>query len=171
MFVPRLDSVYPSHHQKFLLFPESNRKQSIWPIEYWILLRDGLVAKGFVVEFCGSEKLAMQVPSVITPSDTKALIATIKQYDSVICAEGGASHLAAICQKQVTVISGAAIKDTWFPWSLDVALIERSGGVETIAVDEVLQVALRQGEFNRLSISFDENLPEKMNAYLNQEAV
>lgn len=153
-FVPEMSSV-KSDGQRFLFFPESNRKESIWGLHNWIELKSKTEREGSFVAVCGSSKLKDAFPEVISPDGTQALIDLVRQFDHVVCSEGGASHLAALCQKRITVLSGMSIANTWFPWSRDCLLIERTKSIRSVSVDDVLDVSLRRGDFEKISTSFD----------------
>lgn len=144
--------------QRFLFFPESNRKESTWAVNNWIELRSKIEGEGGVVKVCGSANIMDAFPDVLCPAATQNLIELVNQFDHVVCSEGGASHLAALCQKRVTVLSGVSISATWFPWTRDCQLIERTNNIQSVSVENVLSVALRRGDFEVISKSFDESV-------------
>ena len=152
-----------SSGERFLFFPESNRKDSAWDISKWIDLKSKVQSEGCVVEICGSRKLKDRFQDVLSPSGTSELIELVSQFDHVVCSEGGASHLAALCQKRITVLSGMSIARTWFPWSRDCQLIERTKNIQSISVDDVLNVSLRRGDFEKISTSFDSSVKTDAN--------
>ena len=71
--------------------------------------------------------------------------------------------MAALCQKRITVLSGMSIAQTWFPWSRDCQLIERTKNIQSISVDDVLNVSLRRGDFEKISTSFDSSVKTDAN--------
>ncbi len=140
----------------FLLFPESNRKNSTWPMESWLQLKSKLESLGYVVSICGSKQLKSIFQQALTPNNTEQLIETVAKYGHIVCSEGGMSHLAAISKKQITVLSGVSIQHTWFPWSRDCRLIEKPNRIDVTKVDEVLAVILREVAVESLSLAVDE---------------
>jgi ADP-heptose:LPS heptosyltransferase len=139
--------------ERFLLFPECNRRESTWPLSNWLCLREELIERGFLVTLCGSSDLEASVNiNVSSPKNTKELIQLIRDYDHIVSSEGGVSHLAALAGKRITSISGVNIKKIWFPWSFDARLIEREGNVVSITVEEILMIIQRNTELKDPSV-------------------
>lgn len=133
---------HPERNLRIGLFPESNRKQSQWPYANWLDLAIHLKDAGHQVKVFLSKKPQAPLPpslATIHPQGTAALIAEIKTLDHVVCQEGGVSHLAAMLQRPVTVLSGVQIKNTWLPWTDGCGLIERTGQIAEITVREVVE--------------------------------
>lgn len=143
--------------KSILLIPECNRKESTWHLLNWLKLRDKLVARGFSVALCGSRELAKCVDvEIFSPLNTLELIKLIESYDHIVSSEGGVSHLAALADKRITNISGVDIKRLWFPWSFDAKLIERTGDVDSITVEEIFEIIMRDTNSKNPSV-FDLN--------------
>ena len=72
------------------------------------------------------------------------LIASLSLCNSVICADGGAMHLAAGLGKPIVALFGQSTVDRWKPWRVPQVVIQKpSLEVNDIGVDEVVDAFLR----------------------------
>lgn len=79
------------------------------------------------------------------------LIAALSLCDSVICADGGAMHLAAGLGKPLIALFGQSSVDRWRPWHVSHVVLQKPRlEVKDIGVDEVVDAFLR---LNNLSTS------------------
>jgi heptosyltransferase-3 len=67
------------------------------------------------------------------------LIGALALCDNVICADGGAMHIAAALGKPIVCLFGHSSTDQWRPWGVPYALLQKdSHQVADISVEEVL---------------------------------
>ena len=86
----------------------------------------------------------LRVQGAPTP-DLRSLIDGLQECDYVVCADGGAMHLAAGLGKPIVCLFGRSDAARWYPWGVDHELLQKTGhDVADIPVDEVVAA------FNRL---------------------
>jgi ADP-heptose:LPS heptosyltransferase len=74
----------------------------------------------------------------IYPAPTQTLpdlIAALALCDQVVCADGGAMHLAAGLGKPIVCLFGDSPADRWHPWGVTYELLQRSSVTEISAVE------------------------------------
>jgi len=104
------------------------------------------------------EKAAMIVESLhgvpLLPLPTpqlRELIAAIANCDLMICADGGAMHIAAALAKPVVSLFGDSTASRWHPWKTRYELLQpESRNVSDIRADEVIEASLRILDTGRL---------------------
>jgi len=149
--------------KKILLCPEVNRASSQWPISNWESLSSELQREGYEVLFCASPKFLHQFDHLTQPKSVLELINLIRGFDLVICQEGGTSHLAAVLNKHLITLSGTAIKNTWFPWTVNGHLLEETQSIESISVSEVTAIVKNLSDARN---KIDQNIGFEINKYL-----
>ncbi len=95
----------------------------------------------------GDDEKAATIRSQLTaypvvPVPTKKLdelIGALALCDNVVCADGGAMHIAAALGKPIVCLFGQSSADQWRPWGVPYALLQKdSHQVADISVEEVL---------------------------------
>ncbi len=82
--------------------------------------------------------------SFIRTTRLEELIAGLSLCEQVICADGGAMHIAAALQKPLVCLFGNSEAARWYPWSVPHRLLQSAGqDVAEISVAQVL-IACRQ---------------------------
>lgn len=86
------------------------------------------------------KKLLNDFPvSFVETRQLKELIAGISLCDRMICADGGAMHIAAALQKPLVCLFGNSDASRWYPWAISHCLLQKpSRNVGDILVSEVL---------------------------------
>ena len=99
-----------------------------------------------------SAMLSSQSVKFISTSSLEQLIAAISLCDRVVCADGGAMHIAAALGKPIVCFFGNSDAERWHPWGVPFELLQKpTRTVADISSDEVisawdrLDARLRQG--------------------------
>ena len=89
--------------------------------------------------------LCADLPLFACPtSQLESLIAGLALCDRIICADGGAMHLAAGLGKPIVCLFGDSGAERWRPWGVPHELLQQeSRNVADLGVDEVLEACLR----------------------------
>ena len=92
-----------------------------------------------IINACGEENL-LAVPTTRLAD----LIAAVAACDMVICADGGAMHIAAALRKHIVCLFGDSSASRWRPWGTHYELLQSgSRNVMDIEVEQVVMAALK----------------------------
>jgi len=88
-----------------------------------------------------SERLGARVPFLAYPTERLAeLVGAIAACDAVVCADGGAMHVAAALGKPIVALFGDSPAERWRPWGVAHRVLQPpSRMVHDITVDDVAQ--------------------------------
>lgn len=122
-----------------LIFTDCNRAESRVIPQIWTSFAFLLLNKSLTVKICTRNQNTVFPAefSRVVCRDTPSMIQEIKQVDHVVCSEGGASHLAAMLGRYITVFSGVQIQSSWFPYGEGCALLERRNLTQTLSPEEM----------------------------------
>jgi heptosyltransferase-3 len=162
----RLQGALPAKEGKWIGLHISARKpQQRWLVDRFAALAEGLLALGVdrIVVFWapGAEddpahpgddgkagtlqaKLSGLPVSFIATTQLEELIAGLSMCDQVICADGGAMHIAAALGKPLVCFFGNSDAARWYPWAVPHELLQTpSRDVIDISVDDAMAAYFR----------------------------
>lgn len=157
----RLQRGLPAKAGKWIALHISARKpQQRWPADRFAALAESLLARGVdrIVGFWapGAEddpahpgddgkarvlqaKLSGMPVSFVATAQLEELIAGVSLCDQVVCADGGAMHIAAALGKPLVCFFGNSDAARWYPWSVPNELLQTpSRDVIDISVDDAM---------------------------------
>jgi ADP-heptose:LPS heptosyltransferase len=145
-FIPR-----KIRNPKILLCPQSSLPKKQWDLKNWKLLYEHLNQDKNKVDIClpkNSYFNSYFFNKTQKPSNTKALILLLKEYDLIISQEGGIGHIASILRKSLITVSKNDLRSRWGAWLEDSDFIHGNGKISNITVKQVLKKT-----YNYLSVS------------------
>jgi heptosyltransferase-3 len=151
--IPRaklLAGIRPSYPPYVVLHPFAATAEKTWPREHFLAAADRIQAGGLlpvIVAGPADDTAPFSKYQVLRNPPLSALKSLMSGADLFIGNDSGPAHVAAAFGIPVVVLFGPSDPVTWAPWRTEARVLTSHGGIENIAVEEVMAAAeaLRHG--------------------------